>query len=57
MHAVLQRLSGTEIVDDVLLFAVDPRNGERGDRVQRIDLDKHDLVFSFGHQVRVVEGE
>ena len=57
VHAVLQRLSGTEIVDDVLLFAVDPRNGERGDRVQRIDLDKHDLVFSFGHQVRVVEGE
>ncbi|MEX5304342.1 putative baseplate assembly protein [Kocuria sp. CPCC 205258] len=57
VHAVLQRLPGTEIVDDVFLFAVDPRNGERGDRVQRIDLDRHDLVFSFGHQVRVAEGE
>ncbi|MCJ8505886.1 putative baseplate assembly protein [Kocuria flava] len=57
VHAVLQRLPGTEIVDDVLLFAADPRTGERGEPVQRIELDKHDLVFSFGHQVRVTEGE
>jgi predicted phage baseplate assembly protein len=57
VHAVLQRLPGTEIVDEVFLFAVDPRTGERGERVQRVDLDKHDLVFSVGHQVRVAEGE
>ncbi|MFI7482645.1 putative baseplate assembly protein [Kocuria sp. M1R5S2] len=57
VHAVLQRLPGTEIVDEVFLFAVDPRTGERGERVQRIDLGKHDLVFSVGHQVRVAEGE
>ncbi|MUN61953.1 putative baseplate assembly protein [Kocuria sediminis] len=57
VHAVLQRLPGTEIVDDVLLFAADPRTGDRGDPVQRVELGRHDLVFSFGHQVRVTEGE
>ncbi|MEF3119761.1 putative baseplate assembly protein [Kocuria flava] len=57
VHAVLQRLPGTDLVDDVLLFAADPRTGERGDPVQRVALGRHDLVFSFGHQVRVAEGD
>lgn len=54
VYAVLQRLPGTEIVEDVKLFAADPLTGRRGEPVQRIDLDRHALVFSFRHQVRVV---
>ncbi|WP_273652795.1 putative baseplate assembly protein [Cellulomonas fimi] len=55
VYAVLQRLSGTELVEDVKLFAADPITGRRGEAVQRIDLDKHALVFSFRHQVRVAK--
>ncbi len=56
VYAVLQRLPGCELVEDVKLFAADPITGRRGDAVQRIDLDKHALAFSFRHQVRVVAG-
>jgi hypothetical protein len=45
-----------ELVDDVRLFAADPLTGQRGEPVQRISLDKHALVFSFEHQVRVTTG-
>lgn len=53
VYAVLQQLPGTELVEDVKLFAADPLTGHRGDPLQRIDLDKHSLAFSFRHQVRV----
>lgn len=53
VYAVLQRLSGTDLVDEVRLFAADPITGKRGEPVTRIDLDPHALVFSFRHQVRV----
>jgi hypothetical protein len=56
VYAVLQRLGGTELVDEVRLFAADPLTGERGDPVNRVELDPHALVFSFGHQVRVSKG-
>jgi predicted phage baseplate assembly protein len=56
VYAVLQRLSGTEMVDEVRLFAADPLSGVRGEPVGRIELDPHALVFSFGHQVRVSKG-
>jgi predicted phage baseplate assembly protein len=54
VYAVLQQLPGTEMVEDVKLFAADPLSGRRGEPVQRIDLDRHALAFSFRHQVRVV---
>ena len=56
VYAVLQRLPGTEIVEDVRLFAADPMTGQRGEPVQRIDIGRHALVFSFEHQVRVGTG-
>lgn len=54
LFAVLQQLSGVDIVEDVRLFAADPLTGERGAPVQRVDLSANGLVFSYGHQVRVV---
>ncbi|WP_213450302.1 putative baseplate assembly protein [Rhizomonospora bruguierae] len=54
IFAVLQQLSGVDLVEDVLLFAADPVTGERGSPVQRVDLSANGLVFSYGHQVRVV---
>lgn len=53
VYAVLQRISGVELVEDVRLFAADLRSGERGQAVPRIDLPGNGLAFSFGHQVKV----
>ncbi len=53
IFAVLQVVPGVETVDDVLLFAADPITGDRGDPVQRVDLDPGALAFSYQHQVRV----
>lgn len=54
LHAVLQRVDGVDLVEDVRLFAADPTTGERGEAVQRIELDVGALAFSYGHQVRVI---
>lgn len=56
VYAVLQALRGTEMIEDVKLFAADPITGKRGDPVTRVDIDTHGLVFSYQHQVRVVGG-
>lgn len=53
VYSVLQALPGTELVDEVLLFSADPATGKRGEPVQRIDLGRNALVFSFEHRVRV----
>ncbi|TNM39707.1 putative baseplate assembly protein [Nocardioides albidus] len=56
VYAVLQRLAGTELVEDVALFGADPITGKRGQATQRIDLDRNALTFSFDHRIRVVSG-
>jgi len=53
VYAVLQGLEGTEFVEEATLFAADPITGDRGDPVERIDLDANSLLFSFEHRVRV----
>lgn len=53
VYAVLQGVEGTEFVEEALLFAADPITGERGDAVERIDLDPNALLFSYEHRVRV----
>ncbi len=55
VFSVLQRLPGTEIVDDARLFGADPVTGQRGQQTQRLELEPHALVFSYEHQV-LVEG-
>ena len=55
MYAVLQRVRGVELVEDLRMFGADPVTGKRGSEVKRLDLDKHSLVFSFEHQVLVGE--
>lgn len=53
VYALLQRLSGTELVEDVRLFAANPITGERGQAAQRVEVAPNALVFSYEHQVRV----
>ncbi len=53
VHAVLQRVGGVELVEDVQLFEADPVTGERGEPTQRIVLEQDALVFSYRHQIRV----
>ncbi|MFI5931003.1 putative baseplate assembly protein [Actinoplanes sp. NPDC051494] len=55
VFGVLQRLSGVEVVEEVRMFPADPLTGRRGDEVTRIELDRHALVFSHQHQIRVEE--
>ena len=53
VFAVLQRVPGVELVEDVKLFPADPVQGERGEAVPRVDVPPHGLVHSYEHQVRV----
>lgn len=54
IFAVLQRVPGVELVDQVLLHPADPITGKRGEATDRIDLSPASLVFSFDHRVRVI---
>jgi predicted phage baseplate assembly protein len=56
VFAVLQRVPGVELVDEVLLHPADPLTGRRGDPTDRIDLEPPSLIFSFDHRVRVIGG-
>ncbi|MEV8456200.1 putative baseplate assembly protein [Streptomyces sp. NPDC052095] len=53
--AVLQQVPGVDLVEDVRLFPADPVNGQRGEPTTKIALDRHALVFSYEHQLRVRE--
>lgn len=53
VFAVLQRVPGVELVEDVQLFPANPYTGERTDPVHRIELAPNSLVFSYRHDVRV----
>ena len=54
LFAVLQRVPGIAMVDEVRLHPADPITGKRADAVDRIDMDESALVFSFDHRVKVV---
>lgn len=53
VFTVLQGLSGTELVEDALLFPADPITRRRGDPTQSIQIEPNALVFPFEHQVAV----
>ncbi|GAA3803355.1 putative baseplate assembly protein [Nocardioides panacisoli] len=56
VYAVLQRLPGTELIEEVVLFGADPVTGKRGKATPRLDLDRNALTFSYDHRIRVVTG-
>ncbi|MGH9002208.1 MAG: putative baseplate assembly protein, partial [Acidimicrobiia bacterium] len=53
VYSVLQRVPGLDYVEEVRLHPANPLDGRRGDHAERIDLEPNELIFSFGHQVRV----
>ncbi|GLZ39461.1 putative baseplate assembly protein [Actinokineospora sp. NBRC 105648] len=53
VYALLQRVRGVDMVEDVRLFGANPVTGERGEETQRLEVDRHSLVFSYEHHVRV----
>jgi predicted phage baseplate assembly protein len=55
VFAALQRVRGTELVEDVRIFGADPVTGERGKATDRLEVQPNELVFSYDHQV-MVEG-
>jgi hypothetical protein len=56
VHAALQRVRGTELVEDVRILGADPVTGERGKPTDRLDVEPNALVYSFDHQVLVEDG-
>ena len=57
VFAVLQRVEGARLVEEVRLFPADPVTGRRGAPVDRIDVARNALVFSYQHQVVVTAAE
>lgn len=55
VYALLQRVRGVDMVEDVRLFGANPVTGERGEETQRLDVDRYSLVFSYEHHVKVEE--
>lgn len=55
IFGLLQRVRGVDIVEDVRIFSADPVTGKRGEESRRIDLQANSLVFSYDHQIRVLE--
>jgi predicted phage baseplate assembly protein len=53
VYALLQRVRGVELVEDVRLFGANPVTGERGEEAQRLDVEPHSLIFSYEHHIRV----
>jgi len=53
VFAVLQRVPGVDLVEDVRLFPADPVTGARGEPVPAVEPGEHGLLFSYDHQVRV----
>jgi predicted phage baseplate assembly protein len=53
--AVLQQVPGVDLVEDVRLYPADPVTGQRTEATTKIPLDRHALVFSYEHQLRVRE--
>ena len=53
VFTVLQRVPGTELVEDARLFPADPVSGQRGEASQRIEIRPNTLVFPYEHQVVV----
>jgi len=55
VFATLQRLPGVDLVDTVKLYPADPVTGVRGEASQRIEIAPNALLFSYDHQLKVVE--
>ena len=54
VFAVLGRVRGVELVEEVKVFGADPITGERGKATDRLEVESHALVFSYEHQVVAV---
>ncbi|GCD97730.1 putative baseplate assembly protein [Embleya hyalina] len=57
LFGVLQQSVGAGLVEEVRLFPADPITGRRGGAVERIEVARNALVFSYRHQVVVTARE
>jgi hypothetical protein len=53
---VLQRINGVLFVEEARLYRSNPITGQRGEEVERLELEQNALVFSNEHAVEVVFG-
>ena len=51
IFAILQRLPGVDVVEEIRLYPADLRTGERSEEVSRVDVDRNALVLSYEHHV------
>lgn len=57
VYAVLQRVRGVDVVEDVRLFPADPVTGRRDEATRTLPIEPTALVFGYDHQVRVTPCE
>lgn len=55
IHALLQRLPGVDMVNEVRLFGANPITGERGLETNHLTLADNSLIYSYQHHVRIEE--
>jgi len=53
VYAVLQRVQGVNLVDEVKLYPADAVTGQRGEASRRVDIVAHALLFGYQHVIRV----
>jgi predicted phage baseplate assembly protein len=54
INAALTRVPGVDLVEEILLFGIDPVTNQRAQQpVPRLDLPENGLFFSVQHQVRI----
>ncbi|ACU36869.1 putative baseplate assembly protein [Actinosynnema mirum] len=53
VFAVLQRVPGVSLVEEIRMFPANPITGARGGPVERLEIAPNALVFSHQHQVAV----
>lgn len=57
VYARIQSVSGVEYVEESRIYPVDVSSGKRGEAVQRLALDRADVLCSYEHRITVVTAD
>ena len=55
IHACLQNIKNVDYIEEVIIYPVNPNNGEKQDAVNRINVPYNGLLCSYNHEVILVE--
>lgn len=55
IHACLQNIENVDYIEEVKIYPVDPKTGEKQDAVNRVNVPYDGLLCSYNHEVILVE--